>query len=113
MMKARMPSNRYVDWLAKFWDRHDLADFEDQLELESSRGFKRGGTQCAKRKRWVQRGKYAVQVEVDVLYPADDCSGPCLDPKTVKWLDRVAKKAEEGDLAFLKKAGRVFELVSA
>ena len=49
-----------------------------------------------KRKRWVQRGQYAVEVEVEVLYPADDPSEACLEPDTVRWLDEVARKAAEG-----------------
>ena len=39
-----------------------------------------------KRKRWVQRGRYAVEVEVEVVYPAGDPSEPCLEPATVRWL---------------------------
>ena len=66
-----------------------------------------------KRKRWVQRGEYAVEVEVDVIYPADDPSEACLEPATVHWLDKVARKAEEGDLQFLRRAGRVFQAVSS
>ena len=45
------------------------------------------------RKRWVQRGQYAVAVEVEVIYPADDPSEPCLEPATVRWLDEVAQRA--------------------
>jgi len=33
-----------------------------------------------KRKRWVRRGQYAVEVEVEVVYPAGDPSEPCLEP---------------------------------
>lgn len=66
-----------------------------------------------KRKRWVQRGEYAVEVEVEVVYPAEDPSEPCLEPATVRWLDEVARHAEQGDLAFLRKAGRVFQAVQA
>ena len=65
-----------------------------------------------KRKRWVQRGKYAVEVEVDVIYPADDPSEPYLEPATLRWLDEVAAKAEEGDVQYLKKAGRGFQAVA-
>jgi hypothetical protein len=54
-----------------------------------------------KRKRWVRRGRYAVEVEVDVLYPAGDPSEPCLEPATVRWLDEVARRAEHGDVAYL------------
>ena len=64
-----------------------------------------------KRKRWVQRGQYAVEVEVEVVYPADDQTEPCLEPKTVCLLDELARKAEEGDLEFLRRAGRVFRAV--
>lgn len=38
------------------------------------------------RKRWVQRGEYAVQVEVEVVYPADDPSEACLGrPRYTGW----------------------------
>jgi hypothetical protein len=66
-----------------------------------------------KRKRWVQRGEYAVEVEVEVVYPADDPSEACLEPATVRWLDEVARKAEEGDIQYLRSAGRVFQAVSS
>jgi hypothetical protein len=64
-----------------------------------------------KRKRWVQRGQYAVELEVEVVYPADDPSEPCLEPATVRWLDEVARRAESGDLAYLRRAGRVYQFV--
>jgi hypothetical protein len=64
-----------------------------------------------KRKRWVQRGEYAVEVEVEVVYPEDDPSEPCLEPATVRWLDEIARRAEQGDMAYLRRAGRVFQLV--
>jgi hypothetical protein len=64
-----------------------------------------------RRKRWVQRGQYAVEVEVEVIYPGDDPSEPCLEPATVRWLDEIARKAEEGDVEYLQKVGRVFQAV--
>lgn len=64
-----------------------------------------------KRKRWVQRGAYAVEVEVEVVYPSDAPTEACLEPATVRWLDEVARKAAEGDLQFLQSAGRVFQAV--
>jgi hypothetical protein len=66
-----------------------------------------------KRKRWVQRGQYAVEVEVEVIYPADDPSEPCLEPGTVRWLDEVAQRAAKGDVKFLRGVGRVFKTVPA
>jgi hypothetical protein len=65
-----------------------------------------------KRKRWVQRGRYAVEVEVEVIYPEDDPSEPCLEPATVRWLDEIARHAEAGDIQFLHTVGRVFQAVA-
>lgn len=65
-----------------------------------------------RRTRWVQRGQYAVEVEVEVVYPEDDPGEPCLEPATVRRLDEIARRAEQGDLAYLHRAGRVFQLVS-
>lgn len=65
-----------------------------------------------KRKRWVQRGRYAVEVEIEVVYPAEAPTEPCLEPATVRWLDEIANRAEKDDLAFLRQVGRVFEAVS-
>lgn len=64
-----------------------------------------------KRKRWVQRGNFAVEVEIDVIYPAEDPSEPCLEPATVRWLDEIACKADEGDVQYLQQVGRVFQAV--
>jgi len=66
-----------------------------------------------KRKRWVQRGQYAVEVEVEVVFPTEDPTEPCLEPATVRRLEQIAKRAEAGDLKFLKKVGRVFQAVPA
>lgn len=66
-----------------------------------------------KRKRWVQRGRFAVEVEVEVVYPKEDPAEPCLEPATARWLDEIAHRAEAGDVAFLKKVGRVYEAVAS
>lgn len=64
-----------------------------------------------RRKRWIQRGDYAVEVEVEVVYPEDAPTEPCLEPETVRWLDEIARRAAEGDVAFLSSVGRVFRAV--
>ena len=64
-----------------------------------------------KRKRWVQRGQYAVEVEVEVVFPDESPSEACLEPETVRWLDEVARKAAEGNVEYLQKVGRVFQAV--
>ena len=44
-MKARkIPSTDSIEELARFWDRHDLTDFEDQLEEVAAPVFTRGST---------------------------------------------------------------------
>jgi hypothetical protein len=65
-----------------------------------------------KRKRWVQRGQYAVEVEVEVIYPQDDPSEPCLEPAAIRWLDEIARRAEQGDVEYLQRVGRVFQAVT-
>lgn len=65
-----------------------------------------------KRKRWIQRGEYAVEVEVDVIYPREAPAEASLEPETVRWLDEIARKAAEGDVAYLASVGRVFRAVS-
>ena len=65
-----------------------------------------------KRKRWIQRGQYAVEVDIEVVYPADDPSEACLEPATVRWLDEIARRAQAGDVAFLRSVGRVFQSVA-
>ena len=64
-----------------------------------------------KRKRWVQRGQYAVEVEVEVIYPDDNPSEACLEPATVRWLDEVARRVGGCDVAYLRSVGRVFQAV--
>ncbi len=63
-------------------------------------------------KRWVQRGQYAVEMDVEVVYPVDDPSEPCLEPATIRQLAEVARRAEQGDVAYLRRVGRVFRLVA-
>jgi hypothetical protein len=64
-----------------------------------------------KRKRWVKRGDLAVEVEVEVVYPTDAASEPCLEPATVRLLDEVARRAEAGDLGYLRQVGRVYQAI--
>jgi len=68
--------------------------------------------QVHKIKRVIQRGRYAVAVEVDaVFYPEDDEA--YLSSETCKLLDEIRRRAEAGDVDFLRNVGQVFELVEA
>ena len=60
----------------------------------------------------MQRGRFAVEVDVEVIYPDDDPSEPCLEPEAVRKLDEIARRAEQGDLDYLRSVGRVFEAVA-
>jgi hypothetical protein len=64
-----------------------------------------------KRKRWVRGGRFVVEVEVDVVYPEAFDGEACLEPATSRRLAEIAQRAEDGDLAFLKQVGTVFEAV--
>jgi hypothetical protein len=54
-----------------------------------------------------------VEVEVEVIYPTEAPNEACLEPATVRWLDEVARKAEQGDVDYLRSVGRVFQAVSS
>lgn len=42
MKKTRLPRTDSIEELAKFWDAHDLTDFEDRLEEVSEPVFVKG-----------------------------------------------------------------------
>lgn len=42
MKKLQIPQTDSIEEMASFWDTHDLADFEDQLEEVSEQVFVRG-----------------------------------------------------------------------
>ena len=62
---------------------------------------------------WVRRGRLAVRVPVEVVYPQDDPHTPCLEPRTLQLLDEVVRRAEAGDVEYLKTVGEVFEQLPA
>lgn len=63
--------------------------------------------------QWVTGGQYAVAVEVEAILPVDDPSEPCLSRKTVLELERLAERAEAGDVTSLQAAGRVYTRLPA
>ena len=66
-----------------------------------------------RRTRLVQRGRYVVSVDVEMVIPTEDPSEPCYDPETVALLKQVAEHAERGDLEWLRRYGKVYELVGS
>ena len=61
-----------------------------------------------KRTRLIQKGRYIVSVEVEMVVPMEDDSEPCYEPETVELLREVAERAEQGDIEWLRKARQSF-----
>jgi hypothetical protein len=57
---------------------------------------------------WVTGGCYAVAVEVEAIFLPDRPTEPYLTPETVRFLEKVEGMALVGDLAALKKIGKVY-----
>jgi hypothetical protein len=66
-----------------------------------------------KRTRLIQTDRYVVAVEVELVIPADDPSEPCYEAETVQFLREVRERAERGDVAWLRQAGKVYAAVDA
>lgn len=69
--------------------------------------------QRIKKTRLIQSDRYVIAVDVEMVYPVDDPSEPCLEAETVQLLKEVKQRADRGDVAWLKQHGRVFEAVDA
>jgi hypothetical protein len=65
-----------------------------------------------KRTRLVQKGRYVVAVEVEMVVPPEDPSEPCYEAETVAFLREVAERAERGDMEWLRRHGKLYELIS-
>jgi hypothetical protein len=66
-----------------------------------------------KRTRLVQRGRYVIAVEVEMVIPPDDPSEPCYEAEAIAFLREVAEHAEQGDMDWLRRRGKVYELVDS
>ena len=66
-----------------------------------------------KRTRLIQAEKYVVAVEVEMVIPVDDPDEPCYEAETVQFLREVKERAEQGDVTWLKKRGKVYAAVEA
>jgi len=54
-----------------------------------------------------------VAVEVEMVIPPDDPSEPCYESETIRWLKEIEQQAQQGDVARLKRIGKVYEAVDA
>jgi hypothetical protein len=69
--------------------------------------------QRIKKTRLIQTEKYVVAVEVEMVIPADDPSEPCYESETVQLLREIKEHAEQGDVDWFKKKGKVYAAVEA
>ncbi len=69
--------------------------------------------QRIKRTRLIQTEKYVVAVEVETVIPVDDPSEPCYEAETVRLLREIKEHADQGDVAWLIKKGKVYAAVEA
>jgi len=58
--------------------------------------------------RWIHSGPCVLRVEVDAVIPDADPSEPCLEPDTVRLLDRLQQLADEGRVEELERYGEVY-----
>jgi hypothetical protein len=63
-----------------------------------------------KSRQLIQEGRYAAEVEVDLI-PDDDTWGPYVGMADIKKLDRVRLALRRGDIAAASREAKVFELL--
>lgn len=66
-----------------------------------------------RRTRLVRTDRYVVAVDVEAIIPDADPSEPCYEPAVVDLLRQVEQRALAGDVAWLKKHGKVYAAVEA
>ena len=69
--------------------------------------------QRVKVNRWIHAGPCVVLVVVEAVIPDADPSEPCLEPETVRWLDKPQELAEAGQVDELSEHGIVYVRRSA
>ena len=63
--------------------------------------------------RWIHADRCVVRVEVDAVIPDADPSEPCLEPETIRYLDDLQAKADNGLIDDLARVGDVYIRKSA
>ena len=63
--------------------------------------------------RWIHATPCVVRVEVEAIIPDADPSEPCLEPQTLRFLDEIQAKANQGLVNELSQVGDVYVRRSA
>lgn len=58
--------------------------------------------------QWIHASACVVRLEVEAIIPDADPSEPCLEPQTLRFLDEVQTKADQGLIDELSKLGDVY-----
>jgi hypothetical protein len=58
--------------------------------------------------QWIHAPACVVRVEVEAIIPDADPSEPCLEPQTLRFLDEVQLKANQGLIEELSRVGDVY-----
>lgn len=66
-----------------------------------------------RRTRLVRTDKYVVAVDVEAVIPDADPAEACFEPATVELLREVELRAEQGDVDWLKRHGKVYTALDA
>jgi hypothetical protein len=66
-----------------------------------------------KRTRLIQSEKYVVAVEVEMVFPVEDPSEPCYESETVQLLKEIKEHADQEDVDWLSKRGKVYAAIEA
>jgi hypothetical protein len=66
-----------------------------------------------RRTKLIQTDRFVVAVEVEMVVPVDDPDEPCYEPETLSMLKEIRDRAVDGDVAWLKERGKVYEALQA
>ena len=69
--------------------------------------------QRVKRTKWIHTERFVIAVEVEAVIPVDDPSEPCYEAEAINLFKEIKLHAEQGDLPWLKKHGKVYEALEA
>jgi len=63
--------------------------------------------------RCIECGNMIAVLDVPVIYSAEDPYEPLLEAKTMKFLDEAQRRADAGDLAWLRQHGSFYHSIPA
>jgi hypothetical protein len=65
------------------------------------------------RTRLIRTRDFVMAIEVEAVVPEEDASEPCYEAETVQLLRDIEAHAEQGDIEWLQRHGRVYQALEA